>query len=512
MPISQGDMLFGLIQSLTKSEKRNFKLYIRRLQKEGEVKFFQLFTILEKWEDYDEALLRKELKIKTPHQLSNLKRNLYQHILTSLRLIRIKQDLDIEIRELINFARILYGKGLYLQSLRILDKAKTKAQDHNQDLLHLEIVEFEKQIESRHITRSTTERMSGLIRESSTRSGVSGRIVEWSNLKLQLQRLFINNGHVSDPMERDELSNDYAFCFSSVDIADLTFFEKVHYYQANYWLHYVLLEMEDCRRVANEWVILYSKASKEIDEDVDSYLQALHSLMNAAYYLSDLPTFTATRNQLEQFVRQWKKKLNENSRILSFMYRQVAALNQCFIAGDYKQGLLLLPKIDHGIKKYRMRLDPHKVQLLYYKMSAVYLANGQPDLCVQFLQPIINAEEGYLRDDIIIYARLLLFMAHYEMNNFELLEYLLAAAGRLIQKSKEASALQRMCLRHFKKLIAAGTYDREKQLKTFKLELGRISGSPFSRRSLLYLDVPIWVDSLLSKRTIAELGAQKISV
>ena len=40
MPISQGDMLFGLIQSLTKAEKRNFKLYIRRLQNEGEVKFF----------------------------------------------------------------------------------------------------------------------------------------------------------------------------------------------------------------------------------------------------------------------------------------------------------------------------------------------------------------------------------------------------------------------------------------------------------------------------------------
>ena len=248
MPISQGDMVFKLIQSLTKAEKRNFKLYIRRLQKEGEVKFFRLFELLDKWEAYDEAALREQLKIKTPHQLSNLKRNLYLHILTSLRLIRIHQELDIQIRELINYAQILYARGLYLQALRLLDKAKSKARNHHQDLLHLEIIEFEKRIESRHITRSTNKRMAGLITESSKRSRVSANIVEWSNLKLELQRWFINHGHVSNEKEREKIAHEYSYCFSEVEIKKLTFFEKVHYYQAHYWLHYILLNMEACKK------------------------------------------------------------------------------------------------------------------------------------------------------------------------------------------------------------------------------------------------------------------------
>ncbi|PHN07278.1 hypothetical protein CRP01_06510 [Flavilitoribacter nigricans DSM 23189 = NBRC 102662] len=481
------------------------------MQKEGEVKFFQLFAILEKWDTYDEAQLRKQLKIKTPHQLSNLKRNLYQHILTSLRLIRIKQDLDIQIRELINYAQILYGRGLYLQALRILDKAKTKARDHHQDLLHLEIVEFEKRIESRHITRSTTKRMSGLIEEASKRAKVNSNIVEWSNLKLELQRSFINNGHVRNRKAQEEIAIDYAYCFSSVEVSDLTFFEKVHYHQSQYWLHYLLLDMEKCREVANEWVVLYRKAPKEIDEDVDSYLHALHSLMIAAYYLSDLPTFSATRDQLETFVRQRGKSLNENSRILAFLYTQLAKINHCFISGDLKKSLLLLPKIDAGIKKFQSLLDPHKVHLLYYKIAAIHLANGQPDLCVHYLQPIINAG-SHLRDDIIIYARLLLFMAHYEMNNLEVLEYLLASAGRLIQKSKERNRLQKLCLRHFKKLSTAGTYDREKRLREFRAELLPLESAPFLRRAFLYLNVPLWVESLLAKKTMAELSLKKQSV
>lgn len=508
MPISQGDMLFGLIQSLTKAEKRNFKLYIRRLQKEGEVKFFQLFAILEKWDTYDETLLRKQLKIKTPHQLSNLKRNLYQHILTSLRLIRIKQDLDIQIRELINYAQILYGRGLYLQALRILDKAKTKARDHHQDLLHLEIVEFEKRIESRHITRSTNKRMSGLIQEASHRVKVNSNIVEWSNLKLELQRWFINHGHVSNKKAQEEIAIDYAYCFSSVEVADMTFFEKVHYYRARYWLNYLLLDMEKCREVANEWVVLYRKAPKEIDEDVDSYLHALHALMVAAYYLEDLPTFSATRDQLEKFVSQRGKGLNENSQIIAFLYIQLAQINQCFIAGDFKKSLLLLPKIDVGIKKFKNLLDPHKTHILYYKIAAIHLANGQPDLCVHYLQPIINAS-AHLRDDIIIYARLLLFMAHYEMKNLEVLEYLLASASRLIQKSKERNRLQKLCLRHFKKLSTAGIYEQEEKLQVFLAELEPLEANVFLRRAFLYLDVPLWVKSLLAKKSMAELSNMK---
>ena len=93
---AQKDSLFTLVKSLTKAEKRNFKLYVNRLQNSGDRKFLQLFEALDKLNAYEEDTLLKKTGIAKKH-LANLKRNLYKQILTSLRLIHINKNIDIQI-------------------------------------------------------------------------------------------------------------------------------------------------------------------------------------------------------------------------------------------------------------------------------------------------------------------------------------------------------------------------------------------------------------------------------
>ena len=154
MPNGLNDPLFRLVKSLTKAEKRNFRLYVNRVQKTDQVKFVQLFDVIDKLKRYDEKMIFVKIPKMKRTQLSNIRRHLYGQLLASLRLINTQKNIDIEIREQIDYARILYGKGLYMDSLRILDRVKATAKQAHQDLLHLEIIEFEKLIESRHITRS----------------------------------------------------------------------------------------------------------------------------------------------------------------------------------------------------------------------------------------------------------------------------------------------------------------------------------------------------------------------
>ena len=68
----QKDNLFQLIKSLTKSEKRQFKLYVGRMGSNNNAKFLSLFNFLDKLDKYSEkAILVKG--IVTKQQLSNLK-------------------------------------------------------------------------------------------------------------------------------------------------------------------------------------------------------------------------------------------------------------------------------------------------------------------------------------------------------------------------------------------------------------------------------------------------------
>ena len=146
MTKDQKDNLFLLIKSLTKSEKRQFKLYVGRLGVNTDSKFLNLFTILDKLKVYDEAQILK-FGIVKKSQLANIKAHLYRQILVSLKLNPSHQNIRSQIREQLDFASILYHKGLYKQSLKLLDKSKEIAIQNEEKNLAFEIVELEKIIE-----------------------------------------------------------------------------------------------------------------------------------------------------------------------------------------------------------------------------------------------------------------------------------------------------------------------------------------------------------------------------
>src|SRR3954453_12657762 len=166
MPNRFSDTLFQLIHSLEKSEKRNFKLYIKRSSAKEDLKIIQLFDAIDKLSEYDEKVLLKRLPSIEKPQLSNLKTHPYKQVLASLRLLKTAENIDLQLHEQLDYARILYNKGLYLQSLKILDKTKEIAQANNQYSFLAQILFLEKKIESLHITRSLQDRARQLTIES----------------------------------------------------------------------------------------------------------------------------------------------------------------------------------------------------------------------------------------------------------------------------------------------------------------------------------------------------------
>ena len=128
MPKPRTDDLLQLVNSLTKGEKRNFRLFASRNSSSEESHFFlQLFDVLDKKGEYDEALILKKIPAVKKAQLPNIKAHLYRQLLASLRLLGKNQNEDIQLREMTDYARVLYNKGLYRQSLDMLAKVKERA-------------------------------------------------------------------------------------------------------------------------------------------------------------------------------------------------------------------------------------------------------------------------------------------------------------------------------------------------------------------------------------------------
>ena len=109
MTNDQKDNLFVLVKSLTKSEKRQFTLYVGRMDSNENSKFLNLFHLLDKMNRYDEKIILNK-GIVTKQQLSNLKAHLYKQILVSLRMNPMHKNIRIQVREQLDFATIYIKK------------------------------------------------------------------------------------------------------------------------------------------------------------------------------------------------------------------------------------------------------------------------------------------------------------------------------------------------------------------------------------------------------------------
>ena len=251
MTREQKDNLFVLIKSLSKSEKRQFKLYVGRLGVNEDSKFLMLFNILDKLSVYDEATILKKGIVKK-QQLSNLKAHLYKQILISLRLNPSHQNIRIQIREQLDFATILYHKGLYKQSLKILDKAKNLAITHEEKNVAYEIVELEKVIESQYITRSLSNRADELSIQAKELSLQNVLASKLSNLSLQLYGLFLKTGYVKNDEEHQIVSQYFNDRLPKYDIKKLGFREKLWLYKSYLWYSFLTVDFLSSYKYASK--------------------------------------------------------------------------------------------------------------------------------------------------------------------------------------------------------------------------------------------------------------------
>ncbi len=507
-PTAPKDQLVTLINSMTKAEKRNFKLYAQRTQNSSQLRFIQLFDVLDKQDTYEEAAIFKKIPRLSKSQLANLKRHLYKQILTSLRMIHIQKNIDIEIREQIDFARILYGKGLYLQSLRLLDRIKLLAIENNQNLLHLEIIEFQKLIEERHITRSRTvkNKVEDLIDEAAELSGIINNRCRLSNLKIKIHGLYIQVGHVKNEKDLIIVKEFFKSNLQGIERKGLSFFERVYLNQSYVWYYYILLDFQKCCKYAIEWVKLFEKHPNMIDKDPDLYMRGLHYVLTSLFNLRNYKSFTAYLDRFETLVEERAKNSNEVSKTIAFIYLYTARINKHYLEGSFEEGLELVPAMRKYIRRYQQKLDLHRVMVFYFKMAYLYFASGDSETALDYLNDIIDVKAGHLREDIQCYARLLHLICHFELGNYELLPYLADSTQRFLEKMKELNKAQQETLRFLRAIINKAPSEHPAAFRSFQKNLKKISRDRFEKRTFLYLDTLTWIESKVSGRTVMEVA------
>jgi hypothetical protein len=504
----QKDFLFVLIKSLSKSEKRQFKIFASRLETSSNTKFIELFTILDKSDVYDEKLILKSGSIKKV-QLSNLKSYLYKQILVSIRLNIPSQNIRYQLREQIDFATILYNKGLYKQSLKILDKTKQQALENDEKHMAYEIVEFEKLIESQYITRSIQGRADELAvqaKELNYRNTISSKL---SNLSLQLYGIMLKTGYVKSDEEHQYIDTYFNKHIAKFDENKFGFREKYWYYNANLWRSFLVQDFLSCYKFAHKWVTLFYDTPNMIYLNPVFFLKGNHYLLESLFMLKYKTNFKKYLIQLEETINDPKFPVNDNIASLSFLYLYNNKLNFHILEGSFAESEYLIPEVLYKMNQHSEHLDEHHEMLFYYKIACIYFGNEKYNESLFYLEKIINNKNLTMREDLMCFARLLYLILHYELGNDYYLENQLKSTYKFLLKMNDLHEVQKEIIRFLKNLNSIYPGDIKKEFIKMKERFIELEKNTYEKRAFLYLDIISWLESKIENRKIGDIIREK---
>ena len=498
--------VFELIRSMSKAEKRNFKLYATRLSGNQQAKFIALFDCLDGMEEYNEKRILQRCPIKK-EQLPNMKAHLYKQILVSIRLLEVQHSLHMQLHEQLDFARILYNKGLYQQSSKLLDKAADLALQSEQYTVALDFIELQKKIDTQNTTRGMISKSEKLNRLADTLCDRITRISELANISTQLYGLYLQLGYTRTQKDINLIIHVYGQRLSKYENLPedkLSFTERFYLYQAYAWYHYILHNMLLCYKNVRHWITLFDEHPQMKRLMFDAYMRGYSRLLDSLFLLRSYKRFAQTLNTFEHEIAGIEN-VGDNSRMIALQIHYTHQINKSFYEGAFNEGIKIIPEVEAFIQRYQNHLDIHHRMLLYYKIACLYFGNGDYDACMSYLKRIISTRDPLIRRDLQCYARILNLICSYESGSDYNIDYQIRAVYVFLDKMNDLQQVQKEMMHFLKRLNSVYASDLKEAFRKLYETLKPYEHHPYERRTFYYLDVLSWLQSKVEGIPVSEV-------
>lgn len=502
------DPLFQLVQSLSKAEKRHFRLFVGNTKYVENAKFILLFDYLVKQSVFDEAKLLRKLPEINPRQLSNLKAHLYNYILSSLRQLH-SNDIDLRISVLINNATILYNKCLYDSSRKQLERARSLALKNKRNSLLLEVSDLDKKLIIKLIKSNIEKQVDVAVNESKTVIRQLNNINLFKDLSLKLYAHYLKIGFIRNDQDLNEINSVIETNLPEYVEDELSFEEKQHLFQLMTGYYFFIQAFKKAHVFAQKWVHIYLEEPHQQIAKTENYLKSINNLMVAESKLLKLKEFDATLDLFDKLLENKNILFTENVQLLLFKYRATGIINKYFMIGDFTGGVEEIPKIAIELENQDQYLDQHWRLIFYYKFACMYFGNEQYEEATYWLNEILNTKDVDLRSDILVFSRVLNLICHWELGNTDLMEYYVRSTYRFFHKKADFHLYQQAIIKFIRRLPLITKHQLRNEFLLLKEALLPLTKNIYEKRAFIYFDILSWLEAKISGRLIQSVIQEK---
>ncbi len=499
--------LFDLIRTLTKSEKRFFKM--QSSLQSGDKNYVRLFDLVEKMDDYDEEIVKKTFKgEKFIKHLPSEKNHLYKLILKSLRSYYSETSIASSLKQEIKNVEILYNKGLFDECTKFIERAKKLALRYEKFYYLFELISWEKTLLEESFEDGRFIDLDGLIREEQDVLDKLQNLTAYHVLYSKINYVFRSGGY-SRTEENTQIINEIVEhpLIKGKNTALSNRAATICYYTqafCNIAKGNTALALEKYRRVMQ---IL----DKNEDLRTDLAKRYIRTLSQIIQCLLELKQFGEAQDHILRLEQLSQNDGFDTPDATTRIHTELilSNLKKYIHTAKFSEGASAMSSALEQIQPEDSTLHKEISIRMYYYMAYLHFGAAQHNKALHWLNRVINDNENDLRQDLYGYARLFNIVLHYELGNNELLEYTIKSTARYLQKRSRDFEIEKLVLDQFKKLIRLRTaVSRKEQFIDFQEKLNALARHEDGKVLLRYFDFSTWIQSKLQNCSFEEAMKQ----
>ena len=497
------DALILLINSLTKAEKKKFKLHSR---KSG---YATLFDIINK----NKTITSEELKAeyigkKTGVSFDITVNYLYKLLMDSLLALREEQDHHYMLLNKLLKSRILFEKSLFDEALEMLDQVKIAAQKYeNQYILiyaaRLEL-DYLLSLNFPDVSESDLLKKHSRINDAIKMLRIAN---EQSALFELLKHRMIYKGSVRSKRQVDALNDLVVSEMSIMASSGAENFEikKQHQlFQSNYLIY--TGDYNSALRSYHELNRLFESNKQLWANPPIYYVQVVEGILNNLITIrkyDELPYFTGQLKKIQHSSKSFQAEIDA----LIFLYELIPLLDK----GNFQSSLKLLNLHQTGtIDRLHLLTPVRQVEICLY-MALVYFCNNDFRKARKVLQQIIIRSKNFYFLPLYRTIRLVNLMAHYETGEFDLIQHESRSIKREISRSEKMYRTEHIMLQFAGKPPSVVPGQRAKIWEKLSPELNGIRNDIFEKQILKIFDFTAWIESKLCRTSLQKILEERNS-
>lgn len=491
--------LFKLIKSLSKSEKRFFKL-TSSLQS-GEKNYLKIFDFIEKQEDYDEDALKDAFKKETfVKHLPSEKNHLYKLILKSLRSYHGEQSISSMLKQEIKNVEILYNKALYKECEKFVERAKEIAKKYEKFYYWFELINWEKKLlDSAFESGEFTRDLDDLVKEEELVIAKLRNLAEYTIIYSKINLIFRSGGFTRNENERkivEEIADYHLIKGKNTAIstkaASICYYIKGLCAATNRNYEESFQHFNRTREILDNNPCIKQDASQR-------YVMTLFHLLRCFIDSSDYDHARALIDDIRAL--EGKKGFNSTDisvRIFANTYNQELVLLHAM--GDFRKSVEIIPVIEQKQGEFEEKVSKEMDLLLTYNKAYSYFGIGDYKKALQYLNDVLNDNEQKLRQDVYNFARLFNLVIHFEMGNYDYLEYVIKSTNRYLSKHERDYLVENACIKHIRKLAKTNIQVHRMEIfDNLRKEVNEFLEDPNEKAVLEFFNIRAWIESKINK-------------